>query len=79
MCYIICKGEFRNVPGGIKLKLPRESLEMREKEKESKHVIVEKAVEVAELDSSSAFHYARYFCCQRFCFLNYKTRIVGQI
>lgn len=52
---------------------------MREKEKESKHVIVEKAVEDAELDSSSTFHYARYFCCQRFCFLNYKTRIVGQI
>lgn len=38
-------------------------------------VIVEKAVEDAELDSGSALPFASYFCCQNFCFLNYIIRI----
>lgn len=38
---------------------------MREKRK-SKHVIVEKAVDDAKLDSVSIFHFAGYFCYQQF-------------
>lgn len=38
-----------------------------------------KAVDYAELDSNSALPFANYFCCQKFCFLNFKIMVVGYI
>lgn len=40
---------------------------------------MEKTVEGAELASGSALPFASYFCCQKFCFLNYTIRIVGYV